>query len=186
MPLTMSCAPAVKEEIAEEAETASPAAPEPAAPEPAAPEPAAPGPAAPAAPAPATPVAPLEAGQGTPRKRRRGEPRFSPSSKKAGSPSGSQRSPGTHKRATSQLVYKLGGQKGAIDAYNTLSNTEKTDWINKFKVDKSLAWCEAWDTTKITRKRKIEGQAIWLTKSKLGGPRYLNDEEHAKGAVRRN
>lgn len=89
-----------------------------------------------------------------------------------------------NKAAYGKLNYSLkkmaeGGKSEHLEEFKALSVKDKQGWVSKFKVDPTMAWLEASTETTVGIEKHNHEQIVKLTPEQLGGPMYLNSEEHA-------
>eukprot|EP00974_Lingulodinium_polyedra_P030678 2953472-Lingulodinium_polyedra.AAC.1 len=78
------------------------------------------------------------------------------------------------------MNYKLKSDPEALNRFKKLDFNGKRQWLDKFKLDPSMAWLEAEQETSVGAEEKNSNQVESLTLEQLAGPNYLNSEVHAK------
>ena len=84
------------------------------------------------------------------------------------------------------LLYKLkkrnesGEDTKSLHVYKSLPNEEKKNWVAKFKLDPSLAWCTAESSTSVSSRSSSNSEVRWLTQDQIAAPTRLNNAEHAR------
>ena len=85
-----------------------------------------------------------------------------------------------NKNLYSKMNYKLKADPEALDRFKKLDFNGKRQWLDKFKLDPSMAWLEAEQETSVGAEERNSQRVDPLTLEQLAGPNYLNSEVHAK------
>ena len=85
-----------------------------------------------------------------------------------------------NKKVYSKLNYRLKNNPEAQETFRKLDYKSKQQWLEKFKLDPSMAWLEAEQETSVGAEEKNSNEVLSLTLEQLASPNYLNSEVHAK------
>ena len=119
-----------------------------------------------------------------PRKRQLGETELVRATKQAKTEEGGVSKDDT-KRGYSKLRYNLQkeekkGNTEPLKLFREASWNVKAEWLDKFRIDPSMAWLEGETKTQCGASSSNHASLQWLTPEQLSGPSWLNSSEHVR------